>query len=649
MGVFPAEGEQQLHAAMLADTPCLDGDEGLFPIVKDSLGNASRLIRPIVVMDEGQKATSKLAHKTLYGFDPIFVLELTATPKDVKASKTSPARNANLLVEVMGRELPAEDMIKMPLNLDPGQGTDWHGTLTVALGKLKELAGAADTLRSDSGRYIRPIMLVQVERTSKDQRDGVHIHADDVREWLLQPGLDGAEIAVKTAEQNDLNQPENLDLLSPTNRVRLIITKAALQESLDCLFAYVLCSLAANSNLSGMTQLVGRILRQPHGVKTGMPALDECHVISHRADTAVVVAQIKKGLEQDGLSDLVLSVVGGSDDNRTRVARKVQRREKFKDIEVYRPRVLVIDGAGARDLGYETDVLAIIDWHGFDAAPIAAATPDTPLEIIAQLQRITLADSGMQTIVGELGKATIELMAFEPSYAVRVISDIVPKPFVGREIIETMPVALRARGFDDGKLGRFASLIINELRKGLDLERTARAEKLFKADVNSGRIQFRLRLDGNNWCMPHCIDTTEPVNARVLAGQQGLPVDKSLFAPFYEAELNGQKAGVAVMLDGNGAISWWHRNVARVHCGLQGWKRGRIYPDFVFAVQKSDKAKRLVALETKGDHLQNPDTDYKKDVLAYLPQNFDWQIAVEAGQLKLENTGDLVQCELILM
>ena len=53
-------------------------------MVKDSLGNALRLIRPVVVMDEGHKATPELAFKTLYGFNPCFVLELTATPKDVR-------------------------------------------------------------------------------------------------------------------------------------------------------------------------------------------------------------------------------------------------------------------------------------------------------------------------------------------------------------------------------------------------------------------------------------------------------------------------------------------------------------------------------------------------------------------------------------
>ena len=60
-----------------------------------------------------------------------------------------------------------------------------------------------------------------------------------------------------------------------------------------------------------MTQLVGRILRQPGAMKTGVEALDECHVITHRAETASVVEAIKNGLEKDGLGDLVLRVSQG--------------------------------------------------------------------------------------------------------------------------------------------------------------------------------------------------------------------------------------------------------------------------------------------------------------------------------------------------
>lgn len=145
----------------------------------------------------------------------------------------------------------------MPLNLDPRQGNDWKATLNAALARLNALDAEARKLRADTGRYIRPIMLIQVERTGADQRESGHIHAEDVKDWLLTAGFDQAEIAIKTAQQNDLNDPENQDLLSPTNRVRAIITKQALQEGWDCPFAYVLCSLAASANLKAMTQLVG--------------------------------------------------------------------------------------------------------------------------------------------------------------------------------------------------------------------------------------------------------------------------------------------------------------------------------------------------------------------------------------------------------
>src|SRR3546814_6515003 len=132
--------------------------------------------------------------------------------------------------DVCSSDLDREGMIKMPLNLDPRQGTDWRATLNAALDRLNSLAREAERLRADTGRHIRPILLVQVERTGRDQRESHHIHADDVKDWLITAGFDEAEIAIKTAEQNDLANPENQDLLSPTNRVRVILTKQALQE-----------------------------------------------------------------------------------------------------------------------------------------------------------------------------------------------------------------------------------------------------------------------------------------------------------------------------------------------------------------------------------------------------------------------------------
>jgi len=653
-GFFPPEGEQQAHKAALDATPNLAAYDDMFPMVKDSLGNALRIIRPVVVLDEGHRAISDLAFKTLYGFNPCFVLELTATPQDVQprgGRNPRDGRYANVLVEVTGRELDREGMIKMPLNLDPKQGNDWKATLNAALDKLRTLDSTAKSFRAETGRYIRPIMLVQVERTGADQRESNHIHAEDVKDWLLTAGFDVAEIAIKTAEQNDLSQPENQDLLSPTNRIRIIITKQALQEGWDCPFAYVLCALAASSNEKAMTQLVGRILRQPGAMKTGVEALDECHVITHHAATSDVVTAIKNGLEQDGLGDLVLRVsqedTGGG---QNKVARKIKRRPAFASTEIYLPKVMIVDDGHPRELDYETDILASIDWRGFDPAPIAASIPENAQAAESQLQRIRLADDGDELFIGETVAANSEILIFDPAHAVRMISDILPNPFVGREVVGRLLDALHARGFDEAKIGQCASLITAELRRGLDSARVARAEALFKAEVQAGRVQFRLRLDGRNWQMPDTMETTEPENARQILSKTGGPLEKSLFAPVYEAELNKDERDVAVYLDGEQALSWWHRNVARSQYGIQGWKKAKIYPDFIFAVQSAGAAKKITVLETKGDQLDNLDTAYKRDVLAFLSDHFAWDESVPAGELELvQNNGETVHGTLILM
>lgn len=660
-GFFPDEGDQEAHRKALEATPNLDAygkageADAFWPMVKDSLGNALRLIRPVVVMDEGHRAISELAFATLYGFNPCFVLELTATPKDVAANggrNPRAARPANVLVEVLGTELDREGMIKMPLNLDSRQGADWRATLAAALDRLNMLDREAQRLRAERGRYIRPILLVQVERTGAEQRDGKRVHALDVKEWLKTSGLDDAEIAIKTADTNDLNNPENIDLLAPTNRVRAIITKQALQEGWDCPFAYVLCSLAASSNLSAVTQLIGRILRQPQAEKIGIPALDECYVITHHADTASVVEAIKEGLEEDGLGDLVKEIKTSDAAAGTRGLRVVPRREKFRKTEIYLPLVLRVVNGIARPLDYDADILYGIEWRGLDTAPLVTRIPENAQAADGQMRRIRLTDSGEERIVTEEIGRNQEMLRFDPAYAVRMVSDIVPNPWVAREIVGNFISGLAARGFDETWLGTHAGLVVDELRKWLEEQRSAKGEALFRAEVAAGRIQFRLRVDGNNWRMPFEAETYEPETGRQLLGKNGGPLERSLFAPLYEGDFSSQdERDIAVYLDGDQALRWWHRNVARTQYAVQGWRREKVYPDFIFAVQRDDGATRMAVLEMKGQHLAgNDDTEYKRALLNVMTQNFTWDTALPAGTMELvRQGGETVECDLVLM
>lgn len=655
-GFFPPEGDQEAHSIALSRTPNLDvydlsGSAYPWTQVKDSLGNALRLIRPVVVMDEGHKAVSDLAFSTLYGFNPCFVLELTATPKDVAPTtgkNPKPGRSANVLVEVRGIDLEREGMIKMPLNLDPREAADWRSSLSAGLSRIKDLKKTARNFQANTGRYIRPIMLVQVERTGADKRDGTHVHALDAKEWLMNiGGLDEDEIAIKTSDTNDLASPENQDLLSTTNRIRVIITKQALQEGWDCPFAYVLCVLAASSNMSAMTQLVGRILRQPGAQKTGVPALDESYVITHHAETAPVVSAIKQGLEEDGMGDLV-SEIRTSGSNSNSKSRKIKRRSKFAATGIFLPQVMRIEDDKSRLLDYEEDILFALEWEDLDVSSFVTRIPDNISGADKQMRRIRLSDSG-ERIIDEVAGSSEETLEFDTPYAVRMISDIVLNAWCAREIVGNVVSGLKFRGFDQAKLGKTSSSIVGELRKWLSEQRDSKAEKHFLSEVAAGKIQFRLRADGANWSMPFEIETTEPEGADQLIGKNGEPLEKSLFSPLYKGDFsNKDERDVAVFLDGEKTLMWWHRNIARQHYAVQGWRREKIFPDFVFAIQPQTKGTRVAVLEMKGDHLAgNDDTAYKKKVLEIMTKAYKSDRA-PAGQMDLKIADVTIHCDMIL-
>ena len=656
-GFFPAGDDFEAHWELLNQIPNLstynDQDsQNLGSTVKDSLGNVLRFIRPVAVIDEGHKAFTKTALNTIYGFNPCFVLELSATPKDRVSD--NPPTYANWLVDVRGADLACEEMIKLPINIKIKSGDDWRDCLRESLEMLNRLQSDSDKLQSNTATYIRPILLVQVERTGKEQRETGYIHAEDAKEFLLTTGLSEREIAIKTSEVNDLKSPENLDLLSSNSPVRVIITKQALQEGWDCPFAYVLCSLATSSNISAMTQLVGRILRQPYATKTGVEPLDQCYVFCHHATTQDVIAKIKEGLEQDGMADLVEEIRNNSDDNG--VGDKVRltpRRKGFEDLEIFMPVVNWVDGATVRPLDYEQDVLLAVEWNEIDLAPLAKLIPKNVQQGASQMTQITVSDGGGgEFFPSKQAQSINEFSQFDPVYATRIISDIVPNPWIARELVQTLLDLLLANGFDDKKLGELSSLILQELRKYLIAERDILAELHFLKEVAASRVQFRLRTDRHNWHMPLNMETTRPENGAKLLRKSGDPVGKTLFAPAYQADFNNEEADFASYLDEEKALLWWHRNVAKSgHYFVQGWRKNKVYPDFIFAVASNSDNQKLVVIETKGDQLEgNLDTSYKRKLLNLINKEYAFEQVKKTGELELVlDDKTIVSCDLILM
>lgn len=149
--------------------------------------------------------------------------------------------------------------------------------------------------------------------------------------------------------------------------------------------------------------------------------------------------------------------------------------------------------------------------------------------------------------------------------------------------------------------------------------------------------------------MPSYLWSSESTQAPQLTYKQGDLVQKSLFEYVYRSEMNKPEQEVAVYLDTQEALGWWHRNAARQQYGLQGWRRKMIYPDFIFSVAPDGKTKKLVVLETKGQHLAgNDDTEYKQAVMKLYSEEFKLENTTYIGQLELNDKGQTVICDLIL-
>jgi type III restriction enzyme len=656
LGFLPGDDDIEAHWTLLQQVPNLDAYAAVGlstaearaqkgAIVKSSLGNVMRLLRPVVVIDEGHHAYSETALKTIDGFNPAFMLELSATPR-VAASTGS---GSNVLVDVRGTDLDEAEMIKLPIQVDVRTWADWQSCLSEAAAQLDTLQTEADTLRAETARYIRPILLVQVERTGADQREAGFIHADDARAYLLQLGFNEREIAVKTSERDDLRSPENIDLLSPACEVRAIITKQALQEGWDCPFAYVLCALAAGRNLAAMTQLIGRILRLPQVAKTGRTALDACYVLCHDARTGEVVKAIKKSLEGEGMGDLSFTVKGDPNDPALPKPVKTTRRPEFAPLRIFVPTVTWVDGSARRALDYDSDVLGQLPWHDLRVDGWADSWAPDPVQSTAQRFAVGL-DILDDAAATPTGNAAAEAPSLDLARMVRALLDLAPNAWLVWDWVSEVVQRLRARGYSDGLLARSMASLTERLRIDLEAARDRLAQEVFDRLLAEGRIEFRLRADKLDYELP--TEVTQLIIGTpqgLLREEDGQPISKSLLAPPLRlSDMNDFEVRVAGYLDQQAAVRWWHRNVAKTQAGLQGWRRHKVYPDFVFALTGTGSTQHVVLLETKGLHLQGDDTSYKKALLERLSAAYRDERGQRAGSLELEGAGsETVTCDLV--
>jgi len=646
---FPPDDDPAAHAKMLEENPNLDTFEQTAGFwgryIKTSLGNTVRLLRPLIILDEGHKAYSANAKATLEGFNPCMIVELSATP----------AKGANVLVEILGRELNAEEMIKLDLHIRNKSGGDWRGTLLESVEHREALEAEARLHEAESGTYIRPICVIQVERTGRQQRKPGYVHTDDVREYLLQhPGIAPEHIAVKTSTKDELKEVDDVGgLLSRDCPVRFIITKQALQEGWDCPFAYILTILTNPMSRTGITQLVGRILRQPYASKTGVALLDESYVFCFSRRGNELLKEVRRGFGLEGLQGLEGRINDGSRDGPADMLVTRQREEyRAPASNLVLPAFMILDVKdGWRLVRYEADILSRVSWDEIDLSALDDLALDAGRErevrMTANLEEPIPEPLGGRggaperdgaPLDGDPGNGGDPVDYF---FAASHLLDLVPNPWQGRDLARRAFNALLER-YPTERVAANHVFVLEELRRHIEKERDRLSQDVFRALLESGRMRFLVVAEDLKFNrLPEQIEVPK---AKQANREDGSPYQRNLFDKTTEDDLNQFENKVATYLDQQARLFFWYRNRSRKDYYVQGWKPRRIYADFIVTLrdeepEADDGFHRVFVVETKGVHLKAAeDTEYKRsvfDICGEHARKTDWAEFVPAMRSKV--------------
>ncbi|MCD4735891.1 MAG: DEAD/DEAH box helicase family protein [Bacteroidales bacterium] len=486
---FPSDNRYDLHKQLLEQVPNLDyisaiGEEQ--PLIMTSLGNAIRVAKPFIIIDEIHKVFSENARRTIDSLNPEMILGLTATPK----------AEMNILVTITGLELKEEEMVKLDMHILPPmskQEDDWKAMVKEIKEHREKLENIAKQYQKDKGAYIRPTALIQVKATGKDQRGRGRVHSLDVKDYLISLEVNPDEVAIKTSSQNDI---EDINLFSQNCPIRFIITKEALREGWDFSFAYILGIIPNVNSNTGVTQLVGRILRQPFAKKLGIKDLDESYVYYSKGDTRNILDRVSTGFKNEGLEDLVtkLKFRDNEDINATKTVKiKKDVREQFQN-SFYLPVWLMVDEEeNKRRFNYTIDIKPKIDYISYNLSEDFLSKLEGSLSNETKERKafaITLDYESKASFVEENsqgnGKAEINI-----DYLTRRLNETIDNPFQSRVISRKLIEKIESKVGKE-KLKEHFSFIVSQLNKKYESEKTKQEESIFLSLLENKKLVSRI-------------------------------------------------------------------------------------------------------------------------------------------------------------
>jgi hypothetical protein len=447
--------------------------------------------------------------------------------------------------------------------------------------KRDELEKRAKKLK---GEYIRPIALLQAQPKSQTRATTT---VEQLKKMLLDKKIPEEQIKIKTSDVDELT---GIDLFSKKCEVRYILTVNALAEGWDCSFAYVLISVANLGAKVAVEQIIGRIIRMPHARRKSDEAMNRSYVFASSENFNEAANKVIKGLEDNGYSRS--DFVGVADENNYSDPLEAKKAIK-KDLKV--PMMAIgKDKLSFEDLLGEEFKLAKQDadfefkiHYDFDGQATIDITEDDEWLQGKQLSlpyQYLDGDHSVDELVSWLDKK-MRFSMVSPEDKAAFIEKAVHTQINKHK--RTLPELSVNRYLLADRL----AVVINDILE-------SHAKKIFNGFLVKKGIALGLF-------------DSYPTTIALKS-----PVPKVFNKNLYERidAINGEERGFVDRIDLGALdnIEYWVRNREKVDpFYIQGWHRGKFYPDFVAVTKKGN----IIVLEWKGeDRISNEDTAYKVEI-----------------------------------
>jgi type III restriction enzyme len=314
------------------------------------------------------------------------------------------------------------------------------------------------------------------------------------------------------------------------------------------------------------------------------------------------VNHIKSGLENEGMGDLSSQIQ--ADDAVPDKQKVIQKRHPDYQDKIFLPRLSSVGTDGKpRVFDYYRDILSDIEWQDYHYSGNLDLGDQSVIGVSEhQVDYVPTLEGELQWhTIGRTNRTVEQQNVLNVSLLTSQLTDIIFNPFQAQRVLTEVLAQVRTITPDERVIANaqltLVSKIIGDAKKWL----IQRAQQIFIQKLETRQIM--LKLMASPW---HSINWDMGETRTVYQALSDSPAlyDKNLFQPPLNSQYNGLEKSVAGYINASEAVKWWHRlGTKGTEYYVQGWKKEKIYPDFLILKQNG----QYYFLETKGKHLKDND------------------------------------------